>query len=238
MSTNNEFKISPSVGTGEGLKAAGVYVDLINGLQKNLADLRRTNIIYAAIAVLAVGGLVTVTPLRKIVPFFYEVDSSTGRISVSGTVAQELNVSDANIAYFIRLWVTRVVTINAATLKENLPNAYKWTRGSAQAELDDWTEKTDKTASRLSKNPGLTREIVGIPTVSFSEGRSIAFVDFVWAEKVNGVEVDRRRKLMTLEFGLLSPTITAKDAKEALQSTDNPLGLAITHFTLNDQISR
>ena len=99
-----------------------------------------------------------------------------------------------------------------------------------EKELDDWTANEDKTAERITRTPGLTRDILGSPTVSFNEDRSLAFVDFVWVETVGGVERDRRRKVLTLEFGLAPVKRTEEDA-------DNPLGIAITHITLNDLVS-
>jgi len=220
-----------SVGTPEGLTATGVYLDLVNGLKDRIAKVERDKAVLLGLVAVLATGLVASLPLRKVVPFFYEVDSSTGRVSASSLVAQELRVSDRNVAYFLRLWVARLVTINAATLREGLPGAYRWTRGPAQAELDTWIERTDRTAQRIGRTPGLTREVIGLPTVSFNEGRTVAFVDFVWVEKVNGTETERKRKLLSIEFGLLS----GAERGGVSDDPDNPLGLLITHFTLNDQ---
>ena len=221
----------PAVGTAEGLTATGIYVDLVSGLKRENNDLRRDKMYLMAFAGLCLVGLVLMSPLKKRIPFFYEVNSSTGQVSLSNRVVEELKVSDKNVAYFMRLWVARVVTINAATLKDGLPSAYRWTRGSAQVELDEWTEKADKTAERIAKKPGLTRELLGIPTVSFNEEKNIAFINLVWLEKLNGVEVERKNKLFTTEFGLVP-------AKGGSEDADNPLGLAITHFTVSDQTSK
>ncbi len=225
----------PAVGTPEGLRATGVYIDLVAGLKQQVADLRTSNRVWQGVGVLAVAGLVIALPLKKSIPYFYEVDSSTGRVGVSNRLVEELQVSDKNIAYFLRLWVARVVTINAATLKDGLPSAYRWTRGAAQTELDDWSEKEDRTAERISKVSGLTRDLLGVPNVSFNEDRNLAFIDFVWIEKVGGIERERKRKLITLEFGLLPPKSGERNAKD---DADNPLGLAITHFTINEQVSK
>jgi type IV secretory pathway component VirB8 len=221
----------PAAGTEAGLQGTQVYIDLVSGLKAQVTHLRRDNLILRSFLGLCIVGLVLATPLRKRVPYFFEVDSSTGRVALTNRVAEELKVSDKNVAYFIRLWVARMATINAATLKEGLPSAYRWTRGSAQTEMDEWTEKTDHTAERIAKTPGLTRELLGQPTVSFNEDRNIAFVDFSWLEKINGIETERKRKLLTLEFGLVPP-------KNADEDPDNPLGIGITHFTVNDQVSK
>ena len=116
-----------------------------------------------------------------------------------------------------------------------MPGAYRWTRGGAQTLLDEWTEKEDRTAERIAKTPGLTREILGVPTVSFNEDRTLALIDFVWLEKVNGVERDRKRKLLTVEFGVGA---TRSQGNTASDDADNPLGLLITHFTINDQVTQ
>lgn len=220
----------PVPGTEEALTAHGIYQDSLAGMKQQIVDLRRNNALWQSVAVLAVVGLVLLLPLRKRVPYFFEVDSSTGRVALTNRVAEELKVTDSNTSYFLRLWVARLVTINAATLKDGLPSAYRWTRAGAQKELDDWVDQ-DKTAERIAKVSGLTREILGVPTVSYNEEKTVAFVDFVWVEKVQGVERERKRKLLTLDFGLVPP-------KRADEDPDNPLGIAITHFTLQDQVSR
>lgn len=225
--------LQPLAGTPEGLSAAQVYLDLVQGLKARCVRLEQVNTALIALALCAVIGLVLLMPLKQRVPYFYEVDSGSGRIAVSTRVVEELKVSDKNIAYFLRLWAARLVTINAATLKEGLPSAYRWTRGSAQKELDQWTDSVDRTAERIGKTPGLTRDLLGIPTVSLNEDRNIGFVDLVWVEKVGGVETERKRKLLTIEFGIAAP----KEGREQ-EDPDNPLGLAITHFTLNEQVAR
>jgi hypothetical protein len=221
------------VGTAEGLTATGVYLDLVEGLKDRVRKLERDKSILLGFCGLLILAILAAQPLRKVVPFFYEVDLSTGRVGASTRVVSEINVSDMNIAYFLRVWAARVITINSATLREGLPSAYRWTRGGAATELDAWTEKTDQTASRIGRTPGLTREILGTPTVSFNESKTVAFIDLVWLEKVNGVELDRRRKLLSVEFGLLSAA--ERVASDSLTDDDNPLGLVITHFSINDQ---
>ncbi len=228
---------SPSVGTPEGLKAKDVFVDIVAGQRAQIADLRRSTKVWQAVGATAVIGLVLTLPLRKEVPYFYEVDSSTGRVGLSDRASTQLKVSDQNVAYFLRLWTARLVTINAGTLREGLPSAYRWTRGAAQVELDTWTNDEDKTATRISRTPGLTREVLGVPTVSFNEDQTLAVIDFVWVEKVSGVEKDRRRKLLTLEFGVVPPKPGDRKRNPA-DDADNPLGIAITHFTINDQVAR
>lgn len=221
----------PAAGTETGLKATSIYVDLVAGLKQQVIDLRRDKTIAWGVSGALLVAFLVAGPLHKRIPYFFEVDSSSGRIGLTNRVAEELKVSDKNVAYFLRLWTARIVTINAATLKDGLPSAYRWTRAGAQTELDDWSEKTDKTAERIGKTPGLTRDLLGSPTVSFNEDKNIAFVDFSWIEKVNGVERERKRKLLTLEFGLVP-------LKNADDDPDNPLGIAITHFTINDQVSK
>lgn len=228
----------PAAGTSEGLAAAGVFVDIVSTLKAVNGRLERKNTILLCLTVLLSVALLVALPLKKVVPFFYEVDSSTGRVSASGKVAEELRLSDRNVAYFLRLWATRVVIINAATLKQGLPGAYRWTRGSAAAELDNWIDKVDQTAIRIGKTPGLTREILGTPVVSFNEDRSVAFIDFVSQEKVNGLETERRRKLMTVEFTTLADKSSPLASQQLSDDQDNPLGLVITHFTINDQVSK
>lgn len=230
----------PPVGTTEGLAAAGVFVELITALKANNARLEKKNGVLMVMVGLLIVTLMFAMPFKKVVPFFYEVDSATGRVAASGKVADELKITDKNIGFFLRLWAARLVVINAATLKQGLPSAYKWTRGAAATELDNWVDKVDQTATRIGKIPGLSRELIGTPVVSFNEDRSVAFIDLVWAEKINGVETDRRRKLLTVEFGTVAEnaSLGAKQVSTSADDLDNPLGLVITHFTMNDQESK
>ena len=225
---NKSASERPVVGTESGLKATAIYVDLVQGLKQQVIDLRRDKIIAWGVTGALLIAFLVAGPLHRRIPYFIEVDSTTGRVGLSNRIAEELKVSDKNTAYFMSLWTARLITINAATLKDGLPSAYRWTRAGAQTELDEWTEKTDKTAERIGKTPGLTRELLGRPSVAFNEDKNIAFVDFSWVEKINGIERERKRKLLTLEFGMVL-------LKNADDDPDNPLGIAITHFTINDQ---
>ena len=224
----------PATGTESGLTATGIYVDLVQGLKQQVADLRKDKVVAWGVSGALLIAFLIAGPMHKRIPYFIEVDSSSGRVGMSSRIAEELKVSDKNIAFFLNLWTARVVTINAATVKEGLPSAYRWTRGGAQTELDEWSEKTDKTAERIGKTPGLTRDLLGRPSVAFNEDKNIAFIDFSWIEKVNGVERERKRKLLTVEFGFVPPKSSDKEPEDP----DNPLGIAITHFTINEQVSK
>lgn len=145
---------TPVVGSAQGLEATGFYIDLVAGLKQQVVDLRRSNRWWQGVAIVCVLGVVVQGPLRKRVPYFYEVNTNTGEVARSGAVVEELKVSDKNIAFFLRIWATRLATINAGTLREGLPGAYRWTRGGAQTLLDEWSEKEDRTAERIAKTPG------------------------------------------------------------------------------------
>lgn len=227
----------PTLGTSQALKATGIYIDLVSGLKGQVAELRKDKRLWQFVALISLCSLVLAFPLKKRVPYFFEVNSATGQVALSDRVVEELKDTDSSVAYFLRIWVARVMTINGATIKDTLPAAYKWTRGSASNELDDWSENVDRTAVRIAKTPGLTREILGVPTVSFNEDRSVAFVDFVTLERENGIEKPggRKRRLIALEFATLTTQASRRDAAE---EADNPLGITITHFTVQDQVSK
>lgn len=236
MTTETNSK-TPSPAQFDGTKAVGIYLKLVAGLEAQVRDLRKDKRLWQAVGVVSWGCLLMYQPLKEYIPYFYETNIESGSIGISTRVAKELKVSDKNTAYFLRLWVARLITINAATLKEGLPSAYKWTRGAAQTELDEWVGKEDKTTERIVKTPGLTRDLLGIPNVSFNEERSVAFIDVTYAERINGVETERRRKLLTLEFGMAAPKAGRRTAADVADDSDNPLSIAITHFTISEQMS-
>lgn len=229
----SEPALQQTVGTPQSLTATGIYVDLVESLKVRSVDATRDKRLWQAVALVMLIAVVVMLPLRKREPYFYEVNTATGEIVLSARVVEQLKTSDKNISYFLRIWASRLVSINALTLRDNLPAAYRWTRGSATTQLDAWAEEEDKTAERIAKTPGLTREIIGVPTVSFNAERTTALIDFVWLEKVNGKERERKRKLLTVEF---STEVAADEQRRASDDADNPLGIAITHFTINDQV--
>jgi type IV secretory pathway TrbF-like protein len=222
---------SPAVNTPEGIKASKVYADLVAGLQAENAHLRATNRRTWLVSAVLAGGFVGLALTRKRIPYFLEVDGSTGRVSASNRVAEEFKPKEANITYFIRKWVYWVILMNAST-KDNQVKAITWTRGAATNELDDWVLNIDKTQARMATTAGLSREIVGLPTVAYNESGKVAFVDVTWIERINGLETRRQRKLLTIEFGLLDGDLTNDPLGE------NPIGFVITHFTISDQITR
>jgi hypothetical protein len=65
-------------GTPEGLTATGVYVNMVEGLRQQARDLRRNNTLLLGICLILAVALLLVLPLRKRIPYFYEVDSATG----------------------------------------------------------------------------------------------------------------------------------------------------------------
>ena len=111
----------PATGTESGLTATGIYVDLVKGLKQQVADLRKDKAIAWGVTGLLLLAFLIAGPLRQKIPYFIEVDSSTGRVGLSNRIAEKLTVSDKTQAYFLGLWTARVVTINAATLKDGLP---------------------------------------------------------------------------------------------------------------------
>lgn len=231
--SDSDATVQQTVGTPQSLSATGIYVDLVESLKVRSIETTRDKRLWQAVALVMLVAVVVMLPLRKREPYFYEVNTATGEIVLSARVVEQLKTSDKNIAYFLRVWASRLVGINALTLRDNLPAAYRWTRGSGTTQLDAWAEEEDKTADRIAKTPGLTREIIGVPTVSFNAERTTALIDFVWLEKVNGQERERKRKLLTVEF---STDVAADEKRRASDDADNPLGIVITHFTINDQV--
>lgn len=227
----NSSASAPAVNTPEGVHAQGIYVDVVAGLRAENRHLKTTNRRSWLLSLMLGAGLVGMALTKKSKPYFLEVDPTTGKVSATNRVAEEFKPKDVHTAYFIREWINWVFLMNAST-KSNLTKAYGWTKGSATNELDDWALTHDKTAARMATVPGLSREISGLPTVSFNEAGKVAFIDVVLVERNNGIESRRQRKLVTLEFVLMGSEAPAS------QLADNPLGLVITHFTIADQVTQ
>lgn len=168
-------------------------------------------------------ALLAAVPLKERVPYFLEVERSTGRVEVSNTEAMRFSPDDANIRYFLRQWVIDTYTIDEATRSKRLPASYSLLRGGAVAQWERLILQGEDPIGKLSKNPAYRRnvEIVAPPQI-VADGSAIMRIALVEGRSVVA------RKQVSVRFALIPP----KDDKEIMRS---PIGLWITDLGVVDE---
>lgn len=192
-----------------------------------LREARMTLIAFVAliVAVLEAGALILLRPMHERVPYIAEFTEDGGirRDERFQMLEAQGAVKQPQLNYFVKLWVRRLFTIDSM-LSGNLERLAPWVRGAAANELVDWLSRLDRPVAKRSGQPDLTREVSKL-VISYGSGRVI-FVHVDLTEKLSGVETARYKKLLQIEYSLL-PELVDEEA-------GNPIGLAITHFTVAD----
>lgn len=185
--------------------------------------------VVSVVAVLEGIALVQLIPLHEKVPYFVNVHTDeagnrTGPVERSNRIATKFEADNANKRHYMKVWLSDVFVINQMT-DTNLPKATSWTRGTATRQLEDWVKKDD-VAGRRERDPTLSREIDKV-TISFPS-KTTALASIKLIERSRGVPKPIY-KLVTLEYAQMP---IEKEADEY----DNGIGLAITGFTVNDDM--
>lgn len=203
--------------------------------QAFIAPMLRENrawMIVFVLCLVAIGqalALWAMLPLKERVPYIIEVEKTTGRMELADKVLTRWNVSQVNVDYFLRKWITRVDSLDSLTITESIPKAATWTRTAATAELDEYVTK-QKYAEKLVKNQHITQS-VEVKTISYINDGKVALVRYDMVERSNGAESKRIPRLLSANVALVTP-----DQGSALER-DNPIGLTISHFQITDEIT-
>jgi type IV secretory pathway component VirB8 len=176
------------------------------------------------VAILEGIALVILVPLHEKVPYIATYDDSGHLVPDERyTVVKIENVKEAQISASLKRFARYMFTIDSQ-LKVNFPNTALWVRGAAVNELDGWLQKTDRPYERQAKDTALTREVANV-SVTYSQGGRNAFLHIELVERNAGTETRRYRKLLQADTDLASDQV----------SEENPIGLAITHFSVSDE---
>lgn len=179
--------------------------------------------VVALAEALALWGM---APLKERIPYFIEADGATGRVSAASAIAKEFKPAEANVKFHLRGWVENLLTIDTRTKEYLLPASYAMLRGSAMGEWRDWVENRDQPLKKILQNNGNYRREARIRSVTaVSDG-----VMLVRVLLVESVGATPQSKVVTIHYALIPPTTEEEGLK-------NPLGLYITHFTINDEIA-
>ncbi len=214
--------------------AGGYFVAFIKPLTDKFVLVLALFIVGAAAVVEGIA-LTRLIPLHAPKPYFVEVERDaegqpTGRVERSNRVATEFNPTEANKRYFMKQWLNWTMSISPKLSKDVwLPKASSWTRGKATNQLDDWVNNKEKIGERIEREKTLTREVKSV-SISFLDS-SVAVATVTLVERINGVPKNPIRKIVTLEHALVP--LESED-----QEYDNPIGLAITGFVVNDDMEK
>jgi type IV secretory pathway component VirB8 len=168
-------------------------------------------------------------PLHRFSPYFLESDDSSGEVRLSAKVASEFKPDEANLKYFLNLWISRALSMSKDSKDTLLPLAYEWCRDKAKDELQELVIEREKMLERLERDRYFIRE-TRQATITFPFPR-VAHVSVPVVDRPSSGETRMLKKVMVIHFELL-PVVTQKDAAR------NPIGLAITHFTIDDEVVR
>lgn len=182
-------------------------------------------LVSSVIAVMLAFAVMLLVPLKQPVPYFLEVRQD-GSVEPSKTVAHQYAPNERTLQYFAARFISHLLTIDEQ-MRVNLPLTYEFTRGSAMAQWQQFTQQ-DQAVARLSANPSLRRSIVfeGAPTLvaATQELRSGAFVFFLQeTTTTTGAQAQQRRVKFTLDFVVNPPEDLATVLK-------NPIGFYVTGF--------
>jgi len=175
------------------------------------------------IAILEGIALTQLIPLHEKVPYMATLNEDGRLVSDPRVKAVRIeNVQQAQITASLKRWSRYLLTIDSQ-LKVNFPKTALWVRGSAVAELDAWLEKEDRPYERQAKDPALTREVANI-VITYGQGKA-AFLHIELVERNAGVELRRLKKLIQTDYDTIADQV----------SEENPIGVAITHFSVANE---
>lgn len=181
-------------------------------------------VIFGAVSITQAIALIQLIPLKERIPYLAEWDEASGTLREVGTfkpISTE-NIQQRQVDYHARKWVQWLLTINSQT-KGNLEQAAVWVRGAAVNELTGWI-KTDRPGERQATDPDYTRTIERKIVITYGQGKTL-FLHVELIERKRGVEVGRLNKIVQLDYDLIEDQLR----------DDNPIGMAIIHFTVGDK---
>lgn len=183
----------------------------------------------AGIALIEAATIMQMMPLKERVPYFVEVEQTTGRVAPSDRAAKTFVADENNKRYFIKDWVQAMFSIDQARTKAILlPRAKSMTRGKATNQYSEWLDR-DQTLRRMIEEPELSRsvELRSISFVPGAENVAIIRALFHTEGKYGGRKTDG--KVITVTFALIPP----ETDEEILQ---NPIGLFVTEFNVDSEV--
>lgn len=166
-------------------------------------------------------------PLSRAVPFMVTVNGVTGEASPSRMPAEAFKPNAVSKQFFIVRWVRNMMELDPYTTERSLSEAFENTRSTGTEEFTEFLAKT-KPIVRVKTETGLTRTVEVKSYSPLNEASSL--VRIVTVERSPGKDPIRHYYVVTVHYAIVPPTSETEIMK-------NPLGLFITHFAINEDMS-
>ncbi len=208
-----------------------IYYAAFHASDAALSDEKKTKWVLMLLLGFAIGGYYFVWPLKRIETRYIEVETVSGRAIVSKGPSTALAELPERLQlklrqFFLREFVSALVSLDARTVKERIPMAASMLQGSkAENAFKAYVYDVEKIPEKIANNPSLTREFVPKGDIAYSADGKQAFVRFFRVEKINGQEQNTTPMMATIEFVML-PEEPGKE-KDL-----NPIGLRVLYFTI------
>jgi len=180
------------------------------------------SLVAMGLALVAVGALLMLMPLKEVRPWVVEVNTTSGVVNRPVEV-QKITPNVAVVKAELARWVEAVYTIDALRTPELYKYANSRSRDKAIGQFTEFRVR-ERTFERMQKEPGLVRE-VRVTSVDASQS-GIAFVFLTTVERM-GKEVSTAEKTKNYRLTLHYQIDPAKSEIELLS---NPLGIYVAFF--------
>jgi type IV secretory pathway component VirB8 len=175
-----------------------------------------------------VGALINMMPLSRVEPYVVHVDKVTGQTAAVRSASESYKPGAPEKQYFIVKWVRGLLELDPNTTEKTLSEVFKNTRSKAAEEFTDYVNKT-KPVMRVRSEVGLTRT-VEIKSYSPLNDQS-ALVRIDTEERGINKPMVRRSYVVTVHYAIDPP-------KTEMEIMENPIGLFVTHFAINEDLSK
>ncbi len=184
-------------------------------------------LIFGVAFISVVVTLMRMMPLSRVEPYVVHVDKVTGQAVAVRAASEKYKPGAAEKQYFLVKWARGLLELDPNTTEMALTEVFESCRGKAIQEFTDFVNKT-KPVVRVRTEAGLTRT-VEIKSYSPLNDQS-ALIRLETEER--GVNKDplRRSYVITLHYAIDAPETES-------QIMRNPIGLFITHFAINEDLT-
>lgn len=196
----------------------------VNKRMQRIAMLTSVTTIVLGLAIFAMA------PLKKTIPYVVQVDKISGEVVAPvQEVAEQYRPDWASKSFFVRRWISDLLTINNYTLATiNDPRAQYFLRGrTAIAEFNNFRAQ-DNTYGKIAKDPAMVRT-VKIQNFTPVAGVKNAAVANVVTTTIKDGETTTKNRLVTVYW-----TIFPLSALSPADLKKDPIGIYITDFKISN----
>ena len=174
-----------------------------------------------------VGTLMYMMPLSRVEPYVVHVDKVTGQTAAVRAASETYKPGVREKQYFITKWVRGLLELDPNTTERTLVEVYESSRGKAIDEFTDFITRT-KPVLRVRTEVNLTRTVEIKSYSPLNDQSSLVRVE-TEERSINKPPL-RRSYVVTVHYAIDPP----KTEKEIMK---NPIGLFVTHFAINEDMS-